>query len=76
VVEDWHTFPNPFDPAYRIPLAGALVATRRCRGRESLWPHPADLLLTVRSGKGMGNPRASRNVSARMKAKLRAKLPD
>ena len=38
--------------------------------------NPADLLSTVRSGKAMGNPQASRNVSARMKAKLRAKLPD
>jgi predicted transcriptional regulator len=37
--------------------------------------NPADL-LAVRSGKAMGNPQASRNVSARMKAKLRAKLPD
>jgi predicted DNA-binding protein len=38
--------------------------------------NPADLLNTVRSGKAMGNSHASRNVSARMKAKLRAKLPD
>jgi predicted DNA-binding protein len=38
--------------------------------------NPADLLRTVRSGKAMGNPLASRNVSARMKAKLRAKLSD
>jgi predicted DNA-binding protein len=38
--------------------------------------NPADLLRTVRSGKATGNPQASRNVSARMKAKLRAKLPD
>ena len=38
--------------------------------------NPADLLSAVRSGKAMGNPQASRNVSARMKAKLRAKLPD
>jgi predicted DNA-binding protein len=38
--------------------------------------NPADLLRKVRSGKAMGNPRASLNVSARMKAKLRAKLPD
>ena len=38
--------------------------------------NPADLLRTVRSGKAMGNPRASRDVSARMKAKLRAKLSD
>jgi predicted DNA-binding protein len=38
--------------------------------------NPADLLKTVRSGKAMGNPQASHNVSARMKAKLRAKLPD
>jgi hypothetical protein len=37
---------------------------------------PADLLSAVRSGKPMRNPQASRNVSARMKAKLRAKLPD
>lgn len=38
--------------------------------------NPADLLKAVRSGKAMGNPQASLNVSARMKAKLRAKLPD
>jgi hypothetical protein len=38
--------------------------------------NPAALLVAVRSGKAMGNPQASRNVSARMKAKLRAKLPD
>jgi hypothetical protein len=38
--------------------------------------NPADLLSVVRSGKPMGNPQASRNVSARMKTKLRAKLPD
>jgi hypothetical protein len=36
--------------------------------------NPADLLGVVRSGKAMGNPQASRNVSARMKAQLRAKL--
>jgi hypothetical protein len=35
--------------------------------------NPADLLSTVRSGKAMRNPQASRNVSARMQAKLRAK---
>jgi hypothetical protein len=34
--------------------------------------NPADLLNVVRSRKAMGNPQASRNVSARMKAKLRA----
>jgi predicted DNA-binding protein len=38
--------------------------------------NPADLLNTVRSGKSMGNPQASSSVSARMKAKLRAKLSD
>lgn len=38
--------------------------------------NPADLLSVVRSGKPMGNTQASRNVSARMKPKLRAKLPD
>jgi predicted DNA-binding protein len=38
--------------------------------------NPADLLSAVRSGKPMGNREASRNVSARMKAKLRAKQPD
>jgi predicted DNA-binding protein len=38
--------------------------------------NPADLLSAVRSGKPMGNSQASRNVSARMRAKLRAKLPD
>jgi hypothetical protein len=38
--------------------------------------NPADLLRNVRSNKPMGNRDASANVSARMKAKLRAKLPD
>jgi predicted DNA-binding protein len=38
--------------------------------------NPADLLNAVRSGKPMGNPQASRNVSAGMRAKLRAKLSD
>jgi hypothetical protein len=38
--------------------------------------NPADLLGKVRSGKPMGNREASGNVSARVKAKLRAKLPD
>lgn len=33
---------------------------------------PAKLLRTVRSGKPMGNPSASQDVSARIKAKLRA----
>jgi hypothetical protein len=35
--------------------------------------NPAVLLQKVRNGKPMGNPHASRNVSARMKAKLRSK---
>jgi len=35
--------------------------------------NPARLLKAVRSGSPMGNPGASQNVSARMKAKLRAK---
>lgn len=34
---------------------------------------PARLLKTVRSGSSMGDPGASQNVSARMKAKLHAK---
>lgn len=34
--------------------------------------NPAKLLRTARSGKPMGNPSASQNVSARIKAKLRA----
>jgi hypothetical protein len=38
--------------------------------------NPADLLRNVRSNKPMGNRDASANVPARMKAKLRAKLPD
>jgi predicted DNA-binding protein len=38
--------------------------------------NPSDLLHNVRSGQPMGNRDASRNVSARMKAKLRAKLSD
>jgi len=38
--------------------------------------NPADLLNVVRSGKPLGNRDASRHVSARMKAKLRAKQPD
>jgi hypothetical protein len=37
--------------------------------------NPAHLLRAVRSRKPMGNPQASRSVSASMKAKLRAKLP-
>lgn len=36
---------------------------------------PAALLKAVRSRRPMGNPEASENVSARMKAKLRAKRP-
>ena len=35
--------------------------------------NPARLLKAVRSGSPMGDPSASQNVSARMKAKLRAK---
>ena len=38
--------------------------------------NPADLLTAVRSGKSMGNPQASLNVSARVRATLRAKLFD
>ena len=38
--------------------------------------NPATLLAAVRSGKPMGNPQASTNVSAAMKAKLRAKRPN
>ncbi len=38
--------------------------------------NPAELLKSVRSGKPIGDPLASRNVSPRMKANLRAKLPD
>ena len=38
--------------------------------------NPATLLAAVRSRRPMGNPRASENVSARMRAKLRAKRPD
>ena len=38
--------------------------------------NPADLLRDVRSNRPMKNPDASVNVSARMKAKLRAKLSD
>jgi hypothetical protein len=37
---------------------------------------PAALLKAVRSRKPMGNPRASENVSARMRAKLGEKRPD
>ncbi|HXK39966.1 MAG TPA: CopG family transcriptional regulator [Candidatus Paceibacterota bacterium] len=37
--------------------------------------NPATLLKAVRSRKPMGNPRASENISARMKAKLREKRP-
>lgn len=36
---------------------------------------PAALLKTVRSHKPMGKPDASENVSAQMRAKLRAKRP-
>ena len=38
--------------------------------------NPAELLKSVRSGVPMGNPNASEEVSARMKAKLRAQHPD
>lgn len=38
--------------------------------------NPAALLKAVRSGRAMGNPHASQNISARMKAKLREKRPD
>ena len=44
-------------------------ALQRVLGLKS----PARLLKTVRSGSPMGGPSASQNVSARMKAKLRAK---
>ena len=37
---------------------------------------PAALLRAVRSRRPMGNPEASEHVSARMRAKLRAKRPD
>jgi antitoxin VapB len=37
---------------------------------------PAELLSRVRSGKAMDNSQASRNVSARIKIKLRAKPAD
>ena len=37
--------------------------------------NPAALLKAVRSRKPMGDPNASENVSARMKATLRAKRP-
>lgn len=37
---------------------------------------PAALLKAVRSGKPMGNPNASVNVSKGMRAKLRAKRAD
>ena len=35
--------------------------------------NPAELLIAVRSRKPMGNPEASENVSARVRAKLREK---
>ena len=38
--------------------------------------NPADVLALVRSRKAIGNPQASANASARIKAKLRAKWPD
>jgi hypothetical protein len=38
--------------------------------------NPAALLKSVRGRKPMGNPGASENVSARLKAKLREKRPD
>ena len=37
--------------------------------------NPAKLLREVRSGTPMGNPDASEDVSARMKAELRAQRP-
>ena len=38
--------------------------------------NPAALLKAVRSRKPMGNPHASENVSARVRANLREKRPD
>ena len=38
--------------------------------------NPATLLRQIRRGGSMGQPDASANVSALMKAKLRAKRPD
>jgi len=38
--------------------------------------NPAELLRTVRSGTPMGDPDASENVSAKVKAKLRAQHTD
>jgi len=38
--------------------------------------NPAALLKRVRSGKPMGNPHASENVSKKMKVKLGEKRPD
>jgi hypothetical protein len=37
--------------------------------------NPAELLHSVRSGTPMGNPHASEQVSAKMKARLRAQRP-
>lgn len=37
--------------------------------------NPATLLRQVRSGKPMGDPKASSTLSLRMKARLRAKRP-
>jgi predicted DNA-binding protein len=47
-------------------------AVERLLGRRN----PADLLREVRSGKPMGDSAASENVSAKMKAKLRAQRAD
>lgn len=47
-------------------------AVERLLGRRD----PAELLREVRSGEPMGDPDASENVSAKMKAKLRAQRAD
>jgi len=47
-------------------------AVERLLGRRN----PAELLREVRSGEPMGDPDASENVSAKMKAKLRAQRAD
>jgi predicted DNA-binding protein len=47
-------------------------AVERLLGRRN----PAELLREVRGGEPMGDPAASENVSAKMKAKLRAQRAD
>ena len=71
------------DPALEAAMdaeARRLGITKTALVKDSLerrlgLKNPAELLRTVRSGTPMGDPSASEQVSARMKAKLRAQRP-